>query len=168
MIWCKWILKCRKTLEKNLLTCFRHSLPSFISTACSVKKKWTMEKSCPNYLEISKQPKLMRFCWQKIHCAFIELIVVSTIVTQYMNTNDLARIWKTPHKYKVLSDSYSKRLLNCPLPSQVRILAFWQCLPEKNFCIFMDHLGFTKPYSKPPEVAWKKCKSWSLQLKKQE
>lgn len=85
-----------------------------------------------------------------------------------MNTNDLARICETHNKNKMLCDSHSKKLFNQPLHSQGRILAFWQGLSDKESCIFIDQVGFTKPYSKPPEVTWKKCKSWSFQLKSRE
>lgn len=107
----------------------------------------------------------MRFYWQKIQWEFIKLTVVSTIVAPRMNTNDLMRIWETDNKHKMLCGLYAKRLLNHPRHSQVGMLAFWRSSPDKNSRIFIDQLGFAESYAEPPEVAWKKCKSWSFQLK---
>lgn len=121
-------------------------------------KKWS---PCPNYLEISKQPKLMRFYWQKIKLNLLS----STIGTQCMNTNDLRRVWETRHKktkcfvipilrgYLTVPGIHRSKSGSFSSVYQIRIAASLLITKDLQF------------YSKPPEVAWKKCKSWSFQLK---
>ena len=123
-------LKCLSTLgkKKSLLNVLDITLsilsPLFFLYLLYKGKSKQQRSPCLNYLKISKWPKSMRFYWQKIQCAFMELMVVSKITTQYVNTNDLTRIWETPNKTKCFKIYILKSCLTFLYTNRSE---FWPC-----------------------------------------